>query len=634
MAEPELLVPDPNGRDTLPFQRTEVDKLKAIVTRYFRVYDTRWNEKTVAFHFNLSGADFEEKFDELRLRLKKDGFIPRVAKEKGEHVIYIIQSPRMKKRNIWVNIVLIILTLFTTTWAGALLWYSRINVGETSNELLILFEPLVNPECLFFGFLSFALPLMIILGTHETAHYLAAKKHNIDASLPYFIPLPPPMILGTMGAFISMREPISNKKALLDIGAAGPIAGFLVSIPIVIIGFTLEIMDPVPISDLPSSVWIFNEPLLFAAIRALFPSTENGLMHPTAFAGWVGLFVTALNLIPGGQLDGGHIARALLGKYARYLSVFVVIVLFTLTFVTQYMLWIFFAIIIILLGTSHPPPLDDISPLGNKRKVIGAFCMILLLLCIHYMPISQLTIPDYSLEYECENCDQVVFLGGTALYSIHVTNTADADGLAKFEIQTYSNNSNIGDWTTKFELLYGKGKNTTEEKEFKLKSKKSFVILLSATPNQNVKYGERITHKLFVNMTGLRRYKSNFTITTLVGTFDITTNNPEAEEVPDDIKKFDISVKNLLTNPDTIKLNYSFLTVPANTDKGDWAINITDPSVQVGPLEIINTTLYISTPMNAIPGTRLVIELVGHSQLNPEVYDSIKITLTVIRRDD
>ncbi|MCK5562259.1 MAG: site-2 protease family protein, partial [Thermoplasmata archaeon] len=299
-----------------------IETIKKIITQYFRVYDTRWSERMAAFYFSLDmdPDKLESSFEDLRVNLKTQGFIPRLARESGEHIIYVVRGPKIKKRNIWINILLIIATLFTTTWAGSLLWFGRTTVLENEFDII---TPLLNPGVVLFGFLSFALPLMLILGTHETAHYLAAKRHNIDASLPYFIPLPPPFILGTMGAFISMREPISNKKALLDIGAAGPIAGFLVSVPIVIIGFLLESMYPVTITELPSNVFVFNEPLLFAGLRMLFPGSENSIMHPTAFAGWVGLFVTALNLLPGGQLDGGHIARALFGNSARYISLFV-----------------------------------------------------------------------------------------------------------------------------------------------------------------------------------------------------------------------------------------------------------------------------------------------------------------------
>ena len=607
----------------------DIEKLKSIISKYFKVYDIRWSENTAAFYFNYISYELEEHFENLRLTLREKGYIPRLTQEGGEHIIYIIRSPIIKKRNIWINVFLIILTFITTTWAGAILWFGRINPGyEYVNEYVDpVVLPLLSGNSVLFGFLSFAVPLMIILGTHETAHYLASKKHNVDASLPYFIPVPPPFILGTMGAFISMREPIPNKKALLDIGAAGPIAGFIVSIPILIIGFLLEGIQPVTYTELPSQVYVFNEPLLFYGLRFFFPSPENSIMHPTAFAGWVGLFVTALNLIPGGQLDGGHIARALFGENAKYLSMIVIVILFILSFATAFFLWIFFAFIILMLGTSHPPPLNDISPLGGKRRAIGAFCIVMLVLCIHYAPVSIITTPNYDLEFECDECSKVVDINGSTSYLINVTNIGEADGDAKFEFNASTNEANESDWITEVELRTSEGDPIPETNwhKFKLKKSAHFQIIVNIRANQNLQYGDNITHGLNVTLTGMKKHTESLNLHTHVGTFNLKTDKTYDSVDPGDINRNQIQVENLLNQTETIDFGIDF--TPPTKDIG-W--NVTYPlSVQLGPKERLEITIYITTPFNVKSGTLIELELRGTSQTTNNSYDSIKLLIEV-----
>jgi Zn-dependent protease len=609
----------------------DIDTLKKIVIKYFRIYDTRWSEKTAAFYFTMDSDKnkLEVNFEELRLELKSMGFLPRLSQDVGEYIIYVVRSPKVKKRNIWVNIILLILTIFTTTWAGTILWYGRTRV--ISNEFDII-TPLLTPEVVLFGFLSFALPLMLILGAHESAHYLAAKRHKIDASLPYFIPLPPvPFILGTMGAFISMREPISNKKALLDIGAAGPIAGFLVSIPILIIGFTLEGMQTVTIIDMPENVFIFNEPLLFAGLRAFFPTPENTPMHPTVFAGWVGLFVTALNLLPGGQLDGGHIARALLGKNAKYLSLIVIFALFVLSFITGFFLWIFFAFLILLFGSSHPPPLNDISPLGAKRQAIGAFCMAMLLICIHYAPIIIETVPQYDLEFDCDNCDQVVDINGTAFYFIEVTNTADEEGKVEFDYNITSQNSIETNWSTDLQLFRPSGKQINLTKKFTLNSEQSFIIKLNVIPNEHVDYGEVINHNFNVEISGLATYTETFTVTTRVGTFDMNTQSTTKRITPGSIGNVSIAVKNLINETNNISLTYNITEdEQEGTDYLNWFIELDRTNLTLGPFNSTTFKLFITPPVNVTTRECLNLEIIGRSEQNSKIYDSIKLCVEII----
>jgi membrane-associated protease RseP (regulator of RpoE activity) len=217
-------------------------------------------------------------------------------------------------------------------------------------------------------------------------HYYASKKHHVDASLPYFIPLPPPFLLGTFGALISTREPIPDRKALLDIGIAGPLCGFFVAIPISLIGFFLMQQQPF----IPTSVganMILLPPLLLQWMGSLFTIPENAIIHPTLFAGWVGIFLTAVNLLPAGQLDGGHIARAILKEKHKYISWIVVFVLAGLSFF--YTGWLMFAIIILLfIGTQHQPPLNEITRLDMKRKLLGLIILIIFILSFAPIPFA------------------------------------------------------------------------------------------------------------------------------------------------------------------------------------------------------------------------------------------------------
>ena len=298
--------------------------------------------------------------------------------EQGEHIIYIIKKPANKKRkSVWVNIVLLIATIFTTTLAGALQWVD-INQVDWMNMFSVSY--------LWQGLIFFSVPLLLILGVHEMGHYYASKKHHVDASLPYFIPLPPPFLLGTFGALISTHEPIPNRKALLDIGIAGPLCGFVVAIPISLIGFFLMQQNPQIVESTETNM-VLLLPLLLQWMESLFFIPGNAIIHPTLFAGWVGIFLTAVNLLPAGQLDGGHIARAILKEKHKYLSWIVIFVLAGLSFF--YSGWLMFAIIILLfIGTQHQPPLNEITPLDTRRKLLGLIILIVFILSFAPIPFA------------------------------------------------------------------------------------------------------------------------------------------------------------------------------------------------------------------------------------------------------
>ena len=372
------IMPDKwNNFEQIPIEPPfDIELLQREVGQRFPFYDMKSNINTVAFFCRIDEETLEEKFESLRLILSEKQYIPMIRFEHGEHIIYIIKKPKSKKRkSVWINIILLVATVFTTTLAGALQWID-IDQADWINMFSFTY--------LWQGFIFFSVPLLLILGVHEMGHYYASKKHHVDASLPYFIPLPPPFLLGTFGALISTREPIPNRKALLDIGIAGPLCGFLVAIPVSLIGYFLMQQHPLVVPSTGANM-VLLPPLLLQWMGSLFSIPENAIIHPTMFAGWVGIFLTAVNLLPAGQLDGGHVARAILKEKHKYISWVVVFVLVALSFF--YTGWLMFAIIILLfIGTQHQPPLNEITPLDTKRKLLGLIILIIFILSFAPIP--------------------------------------------------------------------------------------------------------------------------------------------------------------------------------------------------------------------------------------------------------
>lgn len=218
---------------------------------------------------------------------------------------------------------------------------------------------------------GYSIPIMLILLGHELGHYFMSRRHGMKATLPFFLPFPFSPF-GTLGAVIRMQSTIPSRRALFDTGAAGPLTSLCLSIPAIVIG--LRFSETVPVSQLREGTIRLADPLLFAFIQRLVLGrvTENYdvMLHPIGYAGWVGLFVTALNLLPVGQLDGGHIAYALFGKRSR--AVFL-ITIGVMAFITIFYNpgWLLLLILIIVFGFRHPSPLDDLTPLDMKRKIIG-----------------------------------------------------------------------------------------------------------------------------------------------------------------------------------------------------------------------------------------------------------------------
>jgi Zn-dependent protease len=378
----------PTPETPTPEEPVDIPYLQREVGQRFPFYDMKVTPQALVFFCHIDEPTINDNFEALRLSIKDKGYIPMLQLQNGEYLLYIMKKQHRKTRSIYVNVILLAVTIITTTMAGAILWFNY-NNPTTNLDILTYYAKSIEAGNLLFGFLTFSLPLMLILGIHETGHYLVSRKHHVEASLPFFIPLPPipgALDLGTFGAVISTRDPIPNRKALLHIGASGPICGFLTAIPVVIIGFFLMQQNPVAIPASAGSIQ-FIPPLLIQWIGLLFTIPSNALIHPTLFAGWVGIFLAAVNLLPVGQLDGGHVARAVFKDKHRYISWGIVIMLLALGLF--YTGWFMFAfIVLIFLGTQHQPPLNEFSPLERREILIALAILVIFILSFAPIPFS------------------------------------------------------------------------------------------------------------------------------------------------------------------------------------------------------------------------------------------------------
>jgi membrane-associated protease RseP (regulator of RpoE activity) len=296
---------------------------------------------------------------------------------------FFVPPPRPKFRHRWwLHIVLFLLTLLSTTVVGAGHYLSY--ASDFGRQPVAL-----QWRSLLDG-LYYSLSILAILGAHEMGHYIACRRYNVDATLPFFIPAP--FITGTLGAVIRIREPFPTKVSLFDMAVAGPLAGFVVLIPLLFLGLYLS-----PIVVIPTNIPLvnFGEPLLFKlGMSVMFgpiPQGQGINMHPIVFATWFGMLATAWNLLPFGQMDGGHIAHATLGRWSFHLSIATVIGAIAMS--TYSMSWWFMtAVMIIMLflfGARHAPVLYN-EPLPASRQAIALLALVVLIICFIPVPIEEL----------------------------------------------------------------------------------------------------------------------------------------------------------------------------------------------------------------------------------------------------
>jgi membrane-associated protease RseP (regulator of RpoE activity) len=295
---------------------------------------------------------------------------------------YVWQAHPKFQDRIWLHALLFLLTVATTTFVGALHYDGYLDFANQNAASSL-------PRLLLHGF-WYSGTILAILGSHELGHYFACRYYDVDASLPYFIPAPLPLT-GTLGAFIRIREPIPTKRMLFDIGIAGPIAGFLVAVPALFAGIAIS-----PMVKLPDDFSGYNlgEPLLFKLAAAMLwgpvPEGYTLNLHPMAFAAWFGLLATALNLFPIGQLDGGHISYAVLGRRSSHVTLVTVAAIAALSYFA--MSWRVWTVLLILMlfafGRHHPRTFDEDVPLDRPRLWLALGALVMLVVCFTPAPIE------------------------------------------------------------------------------------------------------------------------------------------------------------------------------------------------------------------------------------------------------
>lgn len=295
--------------------------------------------------------------------------------------------PVRRPREKWGrHLLLLALTALSTTYCGGHHYAAFLHDFGAS-------APQLTPVQFWTGGLWYSGTILAILGCHEMGHYLACRYYRVDATLPYF--LPAPVLTGTIGAFIRIRQRIPSKQALFDIGIAGPIAGFLVTVPALVAGIAMSNVLPLPDEFVGFEL---GEPLALQAVAWLLwgpiPEGHSLNLHPMAFAAWFGLIATALNLFPVGQLDGGHIAYAVLGRRSSLVTVVMIGVAVALTFVSlSWVVWTLLLVgMLVALGPHHPPTLDDVTPVDRTRVALAIVAAGILAVCFTPAPIEPLEI--------------------------------------------------------------------------------------------------------------------------------------------------------------------------------------------------------------------------------------------------
>lgn len=405
----------------------EIDLLTNQVARIFRVEDVTVGnprEWIARYRGHLISEDTVAAYDQLADAMRPYNITPLFRKEQGgKQIIFLVPSPPVPRitSRWYVNAILFILTVLSAM-------LTRMEIPPNALPADGSLSPSFLLSYLFTGW-PFALSMMGILLAHEMGHYIMCRYYKVPATLPFFIPAPILSPLGTLGAFIAMRGIPKNKRVLFDVGVAGPLAGLVIAIPVLFIGLSLSHLGPVGHAApgmmgilegnsifyllskyivfgklLPEPVSMDGLPPVLYWLRYFFsgqPIPYNGLdvqIDNVAFAGWAGLLVTALNLVPVGTLDGGHVAYGLFGEKARRIFPLAIIGLVALSFLPtlltfsfgafnySWLLWVF---ILFWLGNVRTQPLDDITTLDGKRRALGFF--ILLLFILLFTPIPMVT---------------------------------------------------------------------------------------------------------------------------------------------------------------------------------------------------------------------------------------------------
>ena len=382
--------------------------LNNIVSRVFRYDDVTLGDPNKGYFLRYRGMvlrDSVEAYDQLAEALRPYDITPLFRLEDGRQTVLLVRGTiHPKPSKVWVNILLFALTVLSVLFAGEYYSYNGPVPTDTLGMILAVITHL------WVGW-PFAVSLLAILLAHEFGHYFVGRAHGAAVTLPYFIPLPFSPI-GTMGAFIQMKSIPKNKRGLFDLAVAGPLAGLVVAIPVLLLGLSQSSLGIVTAAQgggaegnsllylmarfvvfgklLPAPVNLSGLPLLYHWISYFFigkPSpvgSTDVFINQVAWAGWVGLLVTFLNLIPAGQLDGGHIIYAIFGKRVNRILPVILVITVLLGFLWSG--WWLWAFLIFLLGRSHAEPLDQITQLDPRRKALAVLMLVIFLLVLAPIP--------------------------------------------------------------------------------------------------------------------------------------------------------------------------------------------------------------------------------------------------------
>jgi len=351
----------------------EVDE---IVRKYFTVIYWKVQHGTLAYV--IGDEDTKERFLRLYLELNEKNYIPILRSENGKKVLRIFRKRDTPRRNPLWNIALLLATIVTVAFAGYLF--------TASGGVYDIIDPTFS-EYRALHLLAYVASIFFVLGVHELGHKIACMKHGLKSTPPYFIP-GPPMIGGSLGAVMIQETPILNRDQLFDIGLLGPLLGFIASIIVTFLGFSLSYVIPSEVVEALSEQGLASplpvKPLLFMLIgtKVIAPLLQLEadraiLIHPIAFAGWVGMLITFLNTLPAGQLDGGHVVRAALdSKKHMIVSIIAIAVMVMTGFIMMAVV-----ALLVLMARAHPGPLDDVSPLSSSRKALSPLLLIICGLC-------------------------------------------------------------------------------------------------------------------------------------------------------------------------------------------------------------------------------------------------------------
>lgn len=330
----------------------------------------------------------EEAYDRLDQLMVSGDYLPLFREVNHRHVVHVIAGRvRPKPRPWWPNAVLFIVTVFSVLLVG-----TEMAINEIANGSAAVAQPYVdNLVFELWRGLPYTIAILLILGSHELGHYFAARHHKLAVTLPYFIPAPFISLIGTFGAFIQLREPMRNRKVLLDVGAAGPLTGLLFAIPILLIGLATSSVGPIHpglMVEGNSLLYALSKIIVFG--RFLPNGAVDVYVNQLAWAGWTGLLVTALNLMPIGQLDGGHLLYALIGERARILF-YPVLGAMVLLVLSGSEAWLFWLVLLFLFGRIYAAPLDMITPMDTRRKWIAVLGLIVFIVTFVPIPFSTAT---------------------------------------------------------------------------------------------------------------------------------------------------------------------------------------------------------------------------------------------------